>query len=118
MDINLDQARAARMEAKGEGHTFTFSEVQFTLPVELPYVAVEQIEAGNFRAAMTSLLNGTAEKFFGLNPSTDDMEALVTGMVEMYVPGSNLGELKASSSTSAQGGKKSRQPSPESTESN
>jgi hypothetical protein len=111
MELDLDKARAARMEAKGEGHTFVFGEVQFALPAELPYAAVEAIEAGNFRSAMGFILNGTTEKFFALNPSTQDIEALVTGMIDMYVPGSSLGESSASSPSLPTGGKKSRQAS-------
>lgn len=111
MELDLDKARAARLATKGEGHTFTFGGAQFTLPPEMPYVAAEMIEQGNFRAALSNMLNGTAEKFFELDPSTDDMEALITGMTEMYVPGTSLGESSASSPSSTKGSTKPRQPS-------
>lgn len=111
MELDLDKARAARLEAKGEGHTVIFGGVEFPLPPELPYTAAEAIEAGNFRLALSTVLNGTSEKFFELKPTTDDLEALVRGMVDMYAPGSTVGESQASPSSSKRPSKSSRQPS-------
>lgn len=111
MELDLDKARAARLETKGEGHTFTFEGVVFALPAEMPYAAAEAMALGNFRAALTEMLNGTSEKFFELDPTTDDIEALTSGMVEMYAPGASLGESSASSPSSKRGSTKPRQPS-------
>ena len=111
MELDLDKARAARLETKGEGHSFIFGGVEFTLPPEIPYGAAEAMESGNFRAALGMVLNGTAEKFFELGPSTDDVEALVTGMADMYAPGSSVGESSASSPSSTKGSTKPRRPS-------
>jgi len=111
MELDLDKVAAARLEAKGAGHTFIFKGVEFALPPEMPYEAAEAMERGNFRAALAQMLNGTSEKFFELGPTTNDVEALTSGMVEMYAPGASLGESSASSSSSKRTSKSSRRPS-------
>jgi len=111
MELDLDKARAARLEAKGEGHSFTFQGVVFSLPPEMPFEAAEAMQRGEFRVVLAEMLNGTSEKFFELRPTTNDLEALVDGFVAIYAPGSTVGESSASSSSSKRTSKSSRRPS-------
>jgi hypothetical protein len=125
VDLDLDKARAARAEVKGEGHTIVFGGVHFSIPAEVSLDAAEAMASGDYRTAMAELLNGQVDKFFELKPTVDDMDALVNGvdidgehfpgLAEMYVPGSTVGESLASPSSSTNRGKKSRQRSSAST---
>lgn len=110
MELDLDQVRAARLEAKGDGgHTFTFGGVEFTLPPEMSYAAAEAMERGNFRFALARMLPGTSEKFFELDPSNDDVLELAQWMAGVYTPGTSLGESSASSPSSTKASTKPRQ---------
>ncbi len=118
MELDLDKARAAR---GGGVHPFTFGGVAFDLPAEMSFRAGELFAAGDVKGALSEMLNGQAEKFFGLNPTVNDLDVLVNGvdidgehmpgLTELYVPGTAPGESSASSPSSPKGSKKPRQPS-------
>jgi hypothetical protein len=118
-EFDMDQAAAARLEERGsESHSVVFHGVTFTCPPEMPIEAAEALTEADHRAFMRVMLNGQADKFFELQPSVDDMKALVEWVSEVYLPGSTPGESKPPSTTSRTGSTKSRRPSKNATESN
>lgn len=118
--IDLDAARKARREARGDGgetpHVIIGGE-RIPLPEELPADALTAIgglmivgegDEANELAKLGALagLNEAAESFFGdawpkikaHGLSLDDLEVLLSGAFEVY--GVNLGESGASASSS------------------
>lgn len=99
MPIDLDQARAARAEAQGTGPELVFGGHTFKLPPELPIDtldALAQLDAASqskdsaaittaFRGIATSLVGEkNAAKFLAMQPSIQDMSALVDGIAKEY----------------------------------
>jgi hypothetical protein len=95
--IDLDAARAARAEAAAEPVSLTFGGKTIELPVEMPADFALQLADGDFRGAVTALLDKETEWFFDLRPSLDDLKALADGASEVY--GLTEGESEASPST-------------------
>lgn len=107
-EFDLDAARAARAEANGEAPTVKFGGVVFTLPVEMPYAIVENVN--EMQAAqlagdgykVTQALSAIAQDLFGdrfqeflaFHPSMLDMQALLENVAPMY--GLTAGESQAS----------------------
>lgn len=119
MEFDLDKARAARAS---DAHLIVFGGTTFELPAEMAVSTGEMFAAGDVRGGLVELLNGQAEKFFELAPTVNDLHVLVNGadlpdgshlpgLTDIYVPGASLPESSASSSRSARGSTKSRQPS-------
>lgn len=107
MDLDLDAARAARAEAKGEAPTVTLHGEKFTLPAELPMRYVWTLVDGDDMAALKVLFNGQLERFIALDPTREDVLALVAGVPKLYGLGSE-GESPASAGSSANGSSRSR----------
>ena len=107
--FSLDDARRARAEKQGEPKHFEFGGQTFDLPVELPFTFSEKLLAGEWREAITILLDGQTDAFFAVEPpvSTDDLQAFAEGIAEVYV-GASPGESSASRSRSRNTGKSSR----------
>lgn len=105
--LDLDAARAARAESRGEDRTFTFGGEEFTLPPEMPFEAAEALLGQDLRKTMTALVNGQADAFFALSPSVDDLAALVEWIAAEYT-GRTPGESPASRSSSPKGSRSSR----------
>lgn len=83
-DIDLDAARAARAEAHGEPKTLLFGGETFILPVECPFTFVEALNAGEDRLSVMALFREDTERFMALEPTFDDMKALIEGVAETY----------------------------------
>lgn len=90
--IDLDAARAARLEAEGE-RSFTFRGERFSLPDELPYELLEPIgrlganerDMGALRDVIAALLGEDAhERFVALRPSLPDLNELVGRLFGEY----------------------------------
>lgn len=119
-NIDLDGAKRARAETRGEGHTFSFGGMTFELPAELGYDVAEALVEGNWRNIMAGLVGEQADSFFALNPTVDDLRTLLYGDEQYGVPGvmslygtknDQPGESSASSSSSTENGDTSRPPS-------
>lgn len=111
-EIDLDAARAARAEARGEPHHLKLGGDKFELPGELPWDYFDILDTGDMKAALKMLLNGTFERFWGHDPTTDDMQLLATSVPALYGFGKGHPESSASGGSSAPTGKPSRPTSP------
>jgi len=102
--IDLDKARAARREGKGQGPEVKLGGKRFHLPPELPYevleliVGVEELPAV-IKAAHLLMGEEAYAAFLAAEPppSVADFEALIEGALEEY----GLGEAEAASSRSS-----------------
>lgn len=106
MAIDLDAARAARKEGKGEPPEVIFGGATYTLPVEMPFEIVEQLAllqnangddasaAEPVLAVVHLLLGDQYEAFMANHPSMDDLTALAKGAMQEY--GVGPGESQAS----------------------
>jgi hypothetical protein len=104
--VDLDAARAARREAKGEDIIVRFGGNDFTMPPELPFEVVEVLgdirDAGEDAPRMANaifqmfqiLLGDQFETFKAARPSMDDLNAMLEGVMAEY--GVTLGEQEAS----------------------
>lgn len=131
MGIDLDAARAARREAKGKTpDPVTFMGETFVLPVELPIAAVRWFsklgEASKAKdgiaitealeAAVEAIFSATDfERFMALQPSLEDLSAIIEGVPGEY--GMTAGEPQASDTSSKSTGTRSRRASKPATES-
>lgn len=108
--LDLDQAKAARLEAITERHSFTYGGREFELPAELPaavFIAQDQgvFSAGSIMAAIVG-----QDQWVRLNdmePSQPDMEALRDWAMGLYGVES-LPESPASQPSSEDDGGSSR----------
>ena len=99
-EINLDAARAARLEQAGE-RSFVFKGERFALPDELPYdvlgpialLAVDDRNIAALRDVMVAVL-GVEEhgRFEALRPSLADVNELVGALMDEYGMGAPAGE--------------------------
>jgi hypothetical protein len=114
MELDLDAKRAARAEAEAEPKTVILGAQSFTLPTELPFRIAELWTTGDLSGGLKLLLSDQIEAFWTTNPSAQDIQALVEGIVEMYGLG-ELGESSASGGPSRPTGRRSRRTSSVST---
>jgi hypothetical protein len=96
--VDLDAARAARREAKQEAPTVRFGGEDFLLPIELPFEVIEALgplaEAQNAEdgsaaadavlSVVKGLLGDAYESFRAHQPSTEDLGALIEGVLKEY----------------------------------
>jgi hypothetical protein len=118
-NVDLDAAKRARAEQRGEPNTVTFGGLVFELVPEIGYEVAEALQAGSWQRTMEGLLGDEqAKTFFEQNPTVNDLRTLlygdadagVIGILEIMA-GENPGESSASSPPSTQNGNASRQPS-------
>lgn len=91
MAIDLDAARAARREAKGDGPVVKLDGKDYQMPPELPYEALEYMRglndpetaAGALVDVTRTLLGKHYEKVKS-NMTFDDLEVFVQGAMEEY----------------------------------
>lgn len=93
MAVDLDKARAARREAKGAGPEIIFGGITYELQPELPFGVLEgmrQMAAGEEHGpgALVSiaeaLLGEHYEAWKATQPSIDDLNDLIGGVMEEY----------------------------------
>jgi hypothetical protein len=112
--IDLNAARAARAEARGDTVEVALGDDVFTLVPELPVDFVTQLESGRFRDAARLLFPAGAdvefERFMAHGLSVEDLTELAMGYTGMTV-----GESGASQRSSTRNGKRSRPTSKAST---
>lgn len=92
--INLDAARAARREKSKTEPKVVFGKKTFTLPVEIPFAAVEQLGKLDPNDPTTSseivsrfiaiLFGDQYEDFERLQPSTEDIQFLMEALASSY----------------------------------
>lgn len=103
MSIDLDKARAARREAQGAGPSVVFGGETFALPVELPVAVIElfavPVVTGDVLLKMVhAFLDGRYDDFMAHDPSVNDLNVFVEGLMTEY--GASVGESVASGSSS------------------
>lgn len=106
MELNLDAARAARDEVRGEAPKVIFGGETFTLPAELPMDYVWTLGEDDM-ATLKTLFNGQLDRFKALKPTREDLLALIAGVPKLYGLASE-GESSASAGSSADGSPRSR----------
>jgi hypothetical protein len=111
--FDLDAARAARLEARGEPRLFLFGGQKFELPPELPAEFAYLLD--DAKEALRFLLDGQFDDFWAQRPSAQDLIDLVAWITKTYRAA--LGESTASGSSSTPGGGPSRPTSPATTRS-
>lgn len=98
LDANRAIREAARREAEQEAPVVVFGGERYTLPVECPFTLVEDLEAigvaeaekdGAAAAAATvrmirSLLTDQYDEFMKNEPSMNDLQAMVEGVLPAY----------------------------------
>lgn len=91
MTIDLDAARAARREGKGEGPILRFGGKEYHLPPELPFEALEPIRsisdpdmAAGAMVDLVKALLGPHYEEIKSTLSLDDLEAFVEGAMQEY----------------------------------
>lgn len=129
MGIDLDEARIARREASKRAPTLKFGGNTYELPFELPIEAVMAMgrlgEASKVKdgSAITKALlevmhemmaEDVYKKFMAINPSVNDLSAIVAGIPSEYGIGS--GESKGSDSPSTDTTERPKRPSKPATE--
>jgi hypothetical protein len=114
--LDLDAARAARAEARGEPPTVTLGGETFTLPAELPMRYVWTLVEGDDMDALKVLFDGQLDRFLATEPTREDILALVAGVPALYGLASP-GESPASAGSSNSGSSRSRPTSPAATRS-
>lgn len=106
--VDLNKARAARYEARGEGPKVVIGKVTLQCPTEVPFVVVEafgkmeKAQKDNDSYASSTALTDAMRGLFGnqyddlmlQDPSTEDMIDLINGVFELY--GVDVGESTAS----------------------
>lgn len=115
-ELDLDAARAARAEARGEAPTVILGGETFTLPAELPMRYVWTLVDGEDIDALKVLFDGQLERFLATEPTREDILALVAGVPKLYGLG-GPGESPASAGSSNGGSNRSRPTSPAATRS-
>lgn len=111
--FDLDAARAARAEAKGDTPIFIFGGQKFVLPAELPVEFAYLLD--DTKEAMRFLLGDDFDDFWVHRPSRQDLRDLIAWVSKTY--GTTPGESLASDGSSPTGGRPSRPTSPASTRS-
>jgi len=129
--IDLDALKAARAEQKEETHELIFGGKTFVLPLEMPLEFLEALadvqrvtdpktgipmaELHRLRQILVPVLDGQAEEFFKALPSEEDYTAAIQGLSQIYL-GAGTGEPQASGASSKTTSRRSRPPSPKSTQ--
>lgn len=84
MRIDLDAAKAARREARGEGPIVVFGTKEFTLDAEVPFEVTELLAAGQVSEAVKLLLGDSHEAFMESKPSVEDLMVLFEQLTTAY----------------------------------
>jgi len=92
--IDLDKARAARREAKGDGPKVIFGGEEYELSPELPFGVLEAMRGlmtGGDESAPGALVDLTRallgehyDAFKATDPTVDDLNELIGGVMEEY----------------------------------
>lgn len=109
--FDLDAAKAARAEVRGDPPCFLFGGQKFVLPVELPAEFSYLLDDG--KEALRFLLGDQFDDFWAHHPSRQDILELVAWVSKPLSPG----ESSASAGSSPNGSSRSRPTSPATTRS-
>ncbi len=105
--FDLDAARAARAEARGEPPTVTFGGEEYVMPAELELEAAEHLMFGRPTQFVKALLGEDWERFNANKPTLNDLKDLSDGLAVLY-GFAEPGESPASPSSSTSNGNRSR----------
>lgn len=111
--FDLDAARAARAEMRGDPPCFVFGGQKFTLPAELPAEFAYLLD--DLKEAMRFLLQDQFDDFWSHRPSKQDIIDLAVWAGKNA--GLSVGESSASGGSSPNGSSPSRPTSPATTRS-
>lgn len=96
--IDLDKARAARRAIKGNGPVVRINGAEFQLAPELPFTALESLKglgvaetAGASMVDLCQALLGEHYESIRADLSLDDLNELVSGIMEAYGVSAPLG---------------------------
>ena len=109
--FDLDAARAARAEMRGDPPCFLFGGQKFTLPVECPAEFAYMLD--DSKEALRFLLGDQFDEFWAHRPSKEDILELVRCVGK--TAGMTVGESSASGGSSPKGSSPSRPTSPATT---
>jgi hypothetical protein len=113
--LDLDAARAARAETRGDPPTVVLAGETFTLPPEMPMRYMWTLLDGDDMAALKVLFDGQLDRFLACDLTREDLLALLDGVPHLY--GLRPGELSASDGSSSGTSSHSRPTSPATTRS-
>lgn len=106
-ELNLDAAKAARMEAMGEPKVLVFGGETFELPPELLLEHADIFVAGDPKSIITALVGeARIERFMEHKPSLEDVKVLAEGLKGLY--GIEVPESSASNGSSPRASSRSR----------
>lgn len=106
MRIDLDAARAARMEAEGDPHELVAFGATYQVPAEAPWEFVYRLARGQTPQALEAVL-GDGWKAISSQASKNDVVELTDQLCSLWGLGTT-GERQASGSTSSNDGNSSR----------
>lgn len=107
MRIDIDAARAARLEAEGEPHELVIGGTTYEVPAEAPWMFVHWIVRGHVDRAMEAALGEESWHAIRQDVSKDDGVEIQHRLLELWGMGTP-GEPQASSSSSSATGASSR----------
>lgn len=82
--INLDDARAARLESDGEPHDVVFNGTKYEAPAEAPWKFVEWIARGSFPRALAVAVGDEAWDDLEANASRNDVNHLIDALIDVW----------------------------------
>lgn len=82
--INLDDARAARLESEAGPHDVVFNGATYEVPAEAPFQFVEWFARGQVEKAMPAALGDEAWKDLRTNGSRDDVDHLIDALLTLW----------------------------------
>lgn len=107
MRIDIDAARAARLEAEDDTHEFVFGGQPYTVPAEAPWMFVHHIVRGQIPQALSCAFGEDAWETISKQASKNDVVEIQHRLFDVWGMGTP-GESPASSSSSPDGGASSR----------
>lgn len=107
MRIDIDAARAARLEAEGEPHELVFHGQSYTVPAEAHWKFVHYLNRGQIPSALAAGLGEDTWSAISEHATREDLRVVLDNLMDVWGIG-NEGEANASGSSSPDGGSSSR----------
>lgn len=107
MRIDIDAARAARLEAEGEPHELIIGGNTYEVPAEAPWRFVFHLARNQTPQCMAAAVGEDAWTEIAKVASIDDMSVIVDRLCDVWGLGDS-GEQSASGGSSSDGGDSSR----------
>lgn len=107
MRLDIDAARAARLEAEGEPHELVFAGETYTVPAEAPFRFVHYLARGQTGPCLASVFGEDGWTTIAKQASREDVAEIVDQLLAVWGMG-DTGEQQASGDSSSDGGASSR----------